>query len=266
MMDFYNFAAESGLIISGLVYGQITRCATISKPRQKNGAYFIDYKETWGWCQDWSTHESPVYWVAGKLSHIAETVIREGKQKYNDERLKLQAKALQKAELILSECKLTQHYYMEKKGFPDSEFLVYDNKLIVPMHISGKLAGVQTIQSWGEKKFLYGQSTSLAVFKIGTGRFNVLCEGYATGLSIKKCLGSEYSVWVCFSANNMVKVAKTLKNPKFVVADNDLSGTGEKAAISCGCNYFMPPQGDFNDFWNIGRLSAQLALRKKINE
>jgi hypothetical protein len=64
----------------------------------------------------------------------------------------------------------------------------------------------------------------------------------------------------------MVKVAKTLNNPKFVVADNDLSGVGEKAAKLCGCNYFMPPQGDFNDYWNIGHLSAQLALRKKIND
>lgn len=265
-MGFYDFAAESGLIISSLVYGQITRCATVEKPRHKNGAYFVDYKESWGWVMDWSVHDSPIYWVAGKLRHIAEKVIREGKQKYNEERLELQAKAAHKAGLILSECELLPHYYMENKGFPESTFLVFENKLVIPMHINGKLAGIQTIQPWGEKKFLYGQSTSLAVFRIGMGRNNVLCEGYATGLSIQKCLGVEFSVWVCFSANNMVKVSKILNHPKFVVADNDLSGTGEKAAIASGCNYFMPPQGDYNDYWMDGKLKAQLSLRKKINE
>ena len=264
-MDFYQFASENTLIIGSLVYGNITRCATIDKPRSRNGAYFISHKQDWGWLQNWTMHESPVYWVAGKLRHIADQVIREGKKQHQEERLKLQTKAAQKAVSIMAQTELLPHYYMEKKGFDGVAFLVWENKLVIPMHINGKLVGIQTIQAWGEKKFLYGQPTSLAAFRIGTGRFNILCEGYATGLSIQKCLGAEFSVWVCFSANNMVKVSKTLKNPKFVVADNDLSGTGEKAAQSCGCNYFMPPEGDFNDFWNIGRLSAQLALRKKIS-
>jgi len=46
----------------------------------------------------------------------------------------------------------------------------------------------------------------------------------------------------------MEKVASTLQRG-FVIADNDLSETGERTAKKIGWAYYMPPAGDFNDFF-----------------
>jgi putative DNA primase/helicase len=47
-----------------------------------------------------------------------------------------------------------------------------------------------------------------------------------------------YTLHVCFSAGNMVKVAASLSSG-FVVADNDASGTGERVAKEIGWPYWM---------------------------
>lgn len=264
-MDFLSFAIGQGLIINHFVTGKIVRCPTVSKPAKKNGAYF--YNVDYGWCQDWTVSDQISFWFKQGVEKTSQ-VIREAKQSFDKERQVLQLKASVKAKLILSESELLPHHYLEKKGFGDMAVLVHENKLVIPMYVNNQLSGIQTIANWGEKKFLYGQNNKLAVFRIGKGRTNVLCEGYATGLSIANCLTSDHSIWVCFSANNMVKVAESLKNPKFIVADNDESKTGEQSAIKSGCRYFMPPEvgHDFNDFWlSVGRLKAQIALRKSIN-
>jgi len=122
--------------------------------------------------------------------------------------------------------------------------------LCIPMRIGSNLVGLQMIDEEGNKKFLYGQRTSFAQFVFDNKGIHVLCEGYATGLSIRavlKQLKRRYTLHICFSANNMEKVASTLPGG-FVVADNDLSGTGEKVAKKIGWAYYMPPAGDFNDF------------------
>jgi putative DNA primase/helicase len=47
-----------------------------------------------------------------------------------------------------------------------------------------------------------------------------------------------YTLHVCFSAGNMVKVAASLSSG-FVVADNDASGTGERVAKEIGWPFWM---------------------------
>jgi putative DNA primase/helicase len=65
---------------------------------------------------------------------------------------------------------------------------------------------------------------------------NILCEGYATALSVRlalKTMKRRYTLHVCFSASNMLKVAESLK-PGLVIADNDASETGQKTAAQIG--------------------------------
>jgi putative DNA primase/helicase len=74
-----------------------------------------------------------------------------------------------------------------------------------------------------------------AVLRLGNQRAKetFLCEGYATGLSIELALRRlrlNASVLVCFSDSNMAHVATMIVGPAFVVADNDASQAGEKAA------------------------------------
>ena len=87
-----------------------------------------------------------------------------------------------------------------------------------------------------------------------------------TALSVRQVLKQckvRYTLHVCFSANNMQKIA--LRLPKgLVIADNDESQTGEKAAKQIGWPYFMPPKvgHDFNDMHReFGTFKCMMMLR-----
>ena len=73
----------------------------------------------------------------------------------------------------------------------------------------------------------------------------MLCEGYATGLSIDRALQQmrlRATVLVCFNDSNMINIAKLTKGARrYVFADNDKSGAGERAAVATGLNYCMSP-------------------------
>jgi len=108
------------------------------------------------------------------------------------------------------------------------------------------------IRRHGGKKFLYGQRTSGAVFTFDNKGINVLCEGYATALSVRlafKQMKQRYTLHVCFSAGNMAKVAAGLE-PGLLIADNDASGTGQRVAEESGWKYWLSDRikEDANDF------------------
>lgn len=117
MIDFHSFAANHGLLIRHLYADRITRCPTVSKPSQKNGAYF--YAHDFGWCMDWAQHDSPVIWLSGSIKdhEVVKQKIKESAQQYYQDRAKSNAKAAKKAQWILSQCELNLHPYLAKKGF-----------------------------------------------------------------------------------------------------------------------------------------------------
>jgi putative DNA primase/helicase len=165
-----------------------------------------------------------------------------------------QQEAARKAASILNQCQIGFHPYLERKGFKEEQGNVWKTDdgllLVIPMRVGHHLVGCQIIREDGEKKFLFGQRTSGAYFCFDNKGPNILCEGYATALSIRaamKALKRRYTLYTCFSAGNMKKVAATLPNG-FVVADNDLSRTGQNTAEAIGWPYFMSEAvGDFND-------------------
>lgn len=189
-----------------------------------------------------------------------------------------QASAARKASELLAQTKPDVHPYLKEKGLPDAATLVLpDGGLLVPMRDadSNGLIGAQVIRltnnEW-EKKFLPGQRSSMAVYRIGMGTTPIFCEGLATGLSISEAVRQmrlALSVVVCFSAGNLTKVAKSA-GKGFVLADNDQSGTGERAAIATGLPWEMPDQTgeDCNDvFMRSGVIGVcklvQGVMRKK---
>jgi len=156
------------------------------------------------------------------------------------EQRKRQQEATRKAVRMLNDSGMMTHPYLEAKGFPDEQgnVLRIEGKpvLLVPMRIVGSLVGVQMIDAEGGKKFLFGQRTSGATFTFDNKGMNILCEGYATALSVRlalKTMKRRYTLHVCFSAGNMLKVAESLK-PGLVIADNDASETGQKTAAQIG--------------------------------
>lgn len=183
-------------------------------------------------------------------------------------------RATQKAVRILSQCSLEKHAYLDSKGFPEALGNVWQTNehnplLCIPMRSGKIIVGLQIINIDGNKKFLLGQKTAEAEFLIDGKGQDWFCEGYATALSLKAALGAlktRFRIHVTFSAGNLKRMASVCPGA-LVVADNDESGTGERAAKESGCKYFLPPTvgQDFNDLHReIGLFKVSQMLRKFI--
>ncbi len=171
----------------------------------------------------------------------------ERQSREGQERIRAAHAAADKADWILNQCKLEKHAYLHKKGFPELAGLVWrpeaeTNLLCIPMYVNGRLCGVQMIGIDGDKKYLSGQVTAKAEFRIDCSPLNASdwwTEGYASGLSLQSCLNAlklRYRIHITFSAQNLKRMAHS----GYVIADNDASGTGEKAAQETGLPYWMP--------------------------
>lgn len=192
------------------------------------------------------------------------------------ERARLAQVAAEKASWILGQCKHEKHAYLDLKGFPDLEGLVWrpeqeTNLLCIPMYIGKDLAGVQMIDKHGEKKYLSGQVTSKAEFCMDSGSLRAVdwwVEGYCSGLSLRACLNAlrlNYRIHVTFSANNLKRMAHS----GFVIADNDASDTGAIAASATGLPYWLAPGvgTDINDFHKAqGTFRASQAIGRWLRE
>ena len=278
-MTFEQFAAAHGLIIDRLEAGKWVRTKTEDHPHKQNGAYFFD--GDYAHVQNWATMTECVTWLMDKpMTPVDQAAMKKrmeaARRESAKERAQLQRKAAQKAESILRQCAYEQHAYLDSKGFPEKLGLVYHpdektNLLVIPMRVGSQPVGCQMIDIDGGKKFLYGQRCSGAEFVLGGHGIEIWCEGYATALSIMSVLAALKApgcVHVCFSAGNMETMAKAA-GKGFVVADNDISKTGELAAQATGLRFFLPPTlgMDFNDFHrSVGTFAASQALRKVIQQ
>ena len=279
-MDFIQFASAHGLEITNLVAGKITRCRTSDHRSKKNGSYYFEHD--WGWAMNWTVHDKPEFWKSGKVVDTKELQlkIKKSQEKHQQERARLNLRAIRKSEWALSKCRNDISAYLASKGFPemcfnmlfedDPEYPLFDGRLpllCVPMKIGNKLSGLQMIANDGAKKFIYGTNAELAIFDIGNGSDVFLVEGLATGLSLQKILSQlkvSYKIRVCFSAGNMIKVAKLHKDP-ILICDNDQSGVGERVGIESGKLYYMPPitGQDLNDECN---KSGYFVVSQKIKK
>jgi putative DNA primase/helicase len=179
------------------------------------------------------------------------------------------------AQKVIEQCEIKTHFYLNSKGLPEAVALVNDSTLIVPMRNleTNQIQGLQSIdwvpgeRRW-EKKMASGMRAKGAVLRLGSQRAKetFLCEGYATGLSIELALRRlrlNAAVLVCFSDSNLVYVATLIKGQAFVIADNDLSLAGEKAAKKTRLPYCMSDVvgEDAND---LHQRAGMVALCKLI--
>jgi putative DNA primase/helicase len=261
-MNFERFAELHGLIISHLVLDRWTRVPTTDHPHKKNGAYIFSGHT--GAIQNWAVHEKPVAWKSDE-DYKPDPLFKIKKKKAQDERLAKQESAKKKAGWIMHNTKKTSHPYLAKKGFPDEKGYVWNDLLIIPMRIGGHVVGCQTITAEGTKKFLTGQITKGASAVFENKGYDIICEGYATALSVRrvmKYLKKRYTIHVAFSAGNVSTLAKNLKSC-FVIADHD--PIGFRTAKASGKPYWISDvEGeDFNDFeMRVGTEQASLTLSK----
>jgi putative DNA primase/helicase len=238
-MDFLDFARSHGIIIHDYPpLGTWKRYPTEDHPRKTNGA--VKFMGTHGFVQNHAVDTVVSIWKPDSPIQIDHRKIRSSVLNAEAEQRKRQQEATRKAVRMLNDSGMMTHPYLEAKGFADEQgnVLRIEGKpvLLVPMRVAGSLVGVQMIDADGGKKFLFGQRTSGATFTFDNKGMNILCEGYATALSVRlalKTMKRRYTLHVCFSAGNMLKIAESLK-PGLVIADNDASETGQKTAAQIG--------------------------------
>ena len=217
-----------------------------------------------GW-RDNGKHERPTAaQIEERKRQAAERLTEEGKRREAEHQA-----AARKAAWIMKQCKPEKHAYLDAKGFKDTLGYVWwateeSNLLCIPMYVGDKLVGVQLIDRHGTKKFLKGQRTSEAYHLMnndGYGCINYFTEGYANALALRvllKMMSRRYKIYVCFSAQNMKKVA-TMIGEGIVIADQDKSGHGERIAEEIGLPYWIPLDmgTDMSDYLlNMGRYKA----------
>jgi len=259
-MNFEQFALLHGVKVASPVFGKWIRVATEDKPRSRNGAYKL--MDGIGFVQNWATMTEPAIWRAeGESRAVTQQAIQSAKQAAQ-EATALARNAAQKAQTMLGDTELATHPYLAAKGFPDEIGNIWnkdtDNVLVIPMRRGSEIVGCQLIKPDGDKKFLYGQRSGGAEFIFNRKGKHILCEGYATALSIRLALQNlkvPYTLHVCFSAGNMKKVAETLPGG-ILVADNDASGTGERVAKEIGWLYWMSDE--------VGEDANDYMLRRKV--
>lgn len=267
-MDFVTFARANGVLI-GRLYDddRVHRVPTTEHPRSRNGAYRFDGE--WGWVQAWDQHATPIIYRPARTDSRPVAAPRPVRR--HDDAAE-RARAAQRAAEVVARCRYDVHPYLERKGFPTAQGLIDgDGRLVIPMRPLGayeRVASVQWIDASGEKRFLPGGTAKGSVFKVGAGAEFWLVEGYATALSVRAALERLYrraTVVVCFSAGNLQHVAQLLGGRRFVVADNDASGTGQRAAQATGLPWVMPQQvgQDANDLHQASGLDALVGLMRR---
>lgn len=256
MMDFITFARAHGLEIKPAKFyagPKIKRCGTVDKPKGTNGAYFFDGDR--GWVFNWAAEAKVQWWndaSAKPWTEADKAIWRAKRQAAQTSMEQGYQRASMRAQELLRNAKPAEHAYLHRKGFPTAQgFVDAEGGLLIPMRdmFTNALNGLQAIR-WDEearkfeKKMLPGMKAKGAIFRMGAKHAaeTILCEGYATGLSIVDAgrnVGLQAAVLVCFSANNLEHVAGQVKGRGYVFADNDASGTGERAAQATGLPYCM---------------------------
>jgi phage/plasmid primase-like uncharacterized protein len=244
-MHFLDFCRLHGVIIDREPpIGVWKRYPTEDKRHHRNGA--VKFMGDHAFVQNHATETEISVWHSDSDSAIDPDKARGAVEAAAWDIRQKQQEAARKAGFILHQCQIGYHPYLERKGFPDEQANVWKTNdgllLVIPMRVGHQIVGCQIIREDGEKKFLFGQRTSGAYFCFDNKGPNILCEGYATALSIRaamKALKRRYTLYACFSAGNMKKVAATLPHG-FVVADNDASVAGERTAKEIGWPYWMP--------------------------
>lgn len=260
-MTFESFAQAHGLIIKTLITDKWVRCPTVDHPHKMNGSY--KFSGNVAFIQNWAIHEEPIMWRS-------ETPYKRDLEKERAKAVQAtkarqiaQKKAADKAAWILNNCSKQNHPYLAKKGFGEEKGWVWNNLLIIPMRINGNLIGCQMIDETGNKKFLSGQITKGAVATFDNKGMDIITEGYATALSVRRALKAmrvRYRIHVTFSAGNLPEIARIFPEC-FVVGDRD--ATGIKVAKQANRPvWFSDVEGeDFNDTeLRFGSLAAGQSL------
>jgi putative DNA primase/helicase len=273
-----NAMADGGILTNDPIIpdGQLHRVHIEGHSRgSKNGAYvlhvdcyvngwFKDFKS--GFESTWSPKGGRNRLSEGDRSAIeAEQALRRAER---DRDYELAAKSCR--DLYGRAIQATHHPYLREKRVPACQGLKISpaGDLLVPgFDQDGVLWTLQRIfKADGgafDKRYLKGTRVAGMSFRIAGDETIGICEGIATGISLRRETGC--SIYVTFGAGNLMAVATGLRkghpNARIIVfADNDLETDGNpgltkgtEAAKAIFGELSVPPIcGDWNDFLDSG--------------
>ncbi|AJI54041.1 toprim domain-containing protein [Francisella philomiragia] len=277
MSDLKNFLDSNKY---SLRYGEITRFRDPFKSK--------DNRDIWATQIDWNTYIMG-NWSTGEKVVISEekTISYAEKAEYAYRSLVAEQEAENKKKDVATKVKTifemaddasNDHPYLLRKGIDPVDIKQINDMLIIPIYSIGdivpadELQSIQFIYPDGSKRFAKGGiSKGYMLLDNGSTSMFVICEGYATGVSILEHLKQNQitaSVIVAFNCHNLLDVGKYIRE-NFrssnieIWADNDASGIGEIKAKEVqeivGATIKIPPfnefeksQGltDWNDYFN----------------
>ena len=195
------------------------------------------------------------------------------------ERTKLAESVAETAAIVWKNCPdaTADHPYLTRKGIkPHGIRCSSDGRLVLPLFdADGNMVELQYIMPSGQKRYHDGGSAGSKYWLIGTVRKTIyLAEGFATAASIHEATGD--AVYIAYSAGNLINVGGIIRDKHgatadvVIVADNDESGTGQKAAEETAARWGMrvvlpPVQGDANDYVQSGHDLLSL-LKPKLSD
>lgn len=160
------------------------------------------------------------------------------------------------------------HAYLVKKAIvvpPSIKQLGID--LVVPMYHGDDLVNVQTIAPNGDKLFLTGGSVTGAyhiIYDKATVDDGILllCEGYATGVTLFNAMNGTYPVAVAFNANNLTPVALSLREQYplhriLISADNDDAKAREAMVRDITDGKIPKPLNEYNTGLREAKKAAE---------
>jgi putative DNA primase/helicase len=263
-MSFEDFARSHGLLVDNVIMDRWVRVGTEDHPRKQNGAYIFDGHK--GALINFAVHDKHIVYKSEE-PFVPDPKANERKLAAKQMQEQKQKNAADKAAFIMNNAVKKQHPYLLRKGFVDKG-CVWNGILVLPMRINQNLVGCQLITPDGTKRFLSGQKTKGASLVIDNKGQNILCEGFATGMSVRRAmkhLRERYTIHVCFSAGNMLEIASGMTDP-LVIADNDPVGIATAKKIAS--RYWVGEAGeDFNDAeQRLGTAAVSESLRVYLGQ
>jgi putative DNA primase/helicase len=172
--------------------------------------------------------------------------------------------------------------YLKRKGVQAYGLKSFKDSLIIPVQdMAGTIHGLQFIAPDGSKKFKTGTDKVGHFFEIGKNKGEiVVCEGFATGASIRQATRS--TIFVAFDAGNLLVVAQKIRSSypgaKIIfAADDDYATEGNPGLTKAteaakAVNGFLavpvfpntrgPKDTDFND---LARIATPESVRACID-
>ena len=172
----------------------------------------------------WQAANSKPYTAEEREVHRARIAAIQAQR--DAEQVQRQQNASRSAAVILANTSPARsHEYLTARGIQPHGVRCDGVRLLIPMRdTSGTVQSLQTITPDGDKRFHSGGKVTGCYFGIGKpDGLVIVCEGFATGASIREC--TRHAVAVAFNAGNLQPVAEALHSKysslKIIIAADD---------------------------------------------